>query len=573
MSPPDPLATATAGSLQVPSDWMPASQVRPLVFEDPALVWLEYHGAQSGFQPDQSPYSLLDFIATKSRQFEDKWLQEMAPQAVRVCREAYEVKQAEKVRQTIELMQQGAPVIAQPALWWAPERIYGAPDLIVHSVWLREKFPGLGEAVQGAAGAPHPGHYLVFELKFITNLDSRDKAKNLAAYAAQLRLYTYMLGQLQGSMPRLGYLIARDRVADPLPVEVTSALAGPLDADLAALRDQFIEIKVNGAYYLPWVDAIVASNPANADERWRSAKDTIAREKVPGGDSALLYQVGSVARRGLAEIGYPSLAALLDQEPGAIPLEAIKGLGGKKASQMRAILQANRGKSPVLPPPDLLPPRKPFEFYVDYEFFTNLNVDFERQWPGLEGCEMVFLIGVGWEQDAAWRYETLVAAGEDHRQEWDLFERFIQRLASLTDGAFSDPQRTALYHWTGAEPRQTQRAADRQQLAGGKRSDAPLRRLPWVDLQKVFLDGPVALPGALDYGLKSVAKALGEFDPQFMTHWLAGFDEGLQAMVMGWKAYQAADPLQTQEMRTLTGYLEADCKALWNILRWLRTHA
>jgi uncharacterized protein len=541
---------------------MSASQVRPLILEDPAILWLEHHGAQYGFQPDEPPYSFLDFIAAKSRQFAEKWLQEMAPQAIRVCREASEVRDAEKVRQTYELMRQGAPVIAQPALWWAPERIYGAPDLIVHSAWLREKFPGLGEAAQGAGGAPQPGHYLVFELKFSTRLDSREKARNLAAYATQLRLYTYMLGQLQGSMPRRGYLIARDRVADPLPVEVQSTLAGQLDPDLAALRDQFVEIKVNGAQYSPWKDTIVAANPANADERWRSAKETIAREKVPGGDSALLYQVGAVAKRGLAEIGYPSLAALLDREPEAIPLEAIKGLGGKKAAQIRAILQANRSQSPVLPPSNLLPPRRPFEFYVDFEYFTNLNVDFERQWPDLEGCEMVFLIGVGWEQDAAWRFETLIAAGEDPRQEGELFGRFLQRLASLTGGAFSDPQRTALVHWTGAEPRQTQRAAS-------KRSD---RGLPWVDLQKVFLDGPAALPGALDYGLKSVAKALGEFDPQYQTQWPEGFDEGVQVMVMGWKAYLTADPLQTQEMRTLTGYLEADCQALWNILRWLRTH-
>ncbi|HJW91590.1 MAG TPA: hypothetical protein VJ436_13185, partial [Anaerolineales bacterium] len=102
MPPPDPFTTATAGSLQVPPDWMPVSQVRALVLEDPALLWLEYHGAQYGFQPDESLYSFLEFIAAKSRQFEAKWLQEIAPQAVRVCREASEVRDAEKVRQTLE---------------------------------------------------------------------------------------------------------------------------------------------------------------------------------------------------------------------------------------------------------------------------------------------------------------------------------------------------------------------------------------------------------------------------------------------------------------------------------------
>ena len=119
--------TATQNLTQVPPDWLPASQVRPLIFEDPALLWLEYHGAQFGFQPDTSPYDYLDFIAEKSRQFEAKWLQEMAPAAPVVCRDAHDVTSRSKVEETWELMRQGVPCISQPALWWAPERIYGAP--------------------------------------------------------------------------------------------------------------------------------------------------------------------------------------------------------------------------------------------------------------------------------------------------------------------------------------------------------------------------------------------------------------------------------------------------------------
>src|SRR4030067_3814255 len=154
----------------------------------------------------------------------------MAPEAVRVCRDVSAVRQADKVRQTLELTQQGAPVIAQPALWWAPERIYGAPDLIVHSDWLREKYPGLGEALQGAGNAQQPGHYLAFDLKFSTRLDSREKVRDLAAYAAQLRLYSYMLVKLQGYIPRGGYMVARDRAPAPPPVEITASLDQPLDS-------------------------------------------------------------------------------------------------------------------------------------------------------------------------------------------------------------------------------------------------------------------------------------------------------------------------------------------------------
>jgi uncharacterized protein len=121
---PSSLQAATGGYEQVPDGWMPASRVRPLVLKDPAVIWLEYHGAAHGFQPDDPPYSFQDFVAEKGRQFERAWIERMAPEAVRVCQEEGEVLQADRLRQTLDLMQAGTPAIAGPALWWAG-RIYG----------------------------------------------------------------------------------------------------------------------------------------------------------------------------------------------------------------------------------------------------------------------------------------------------------------------------------------------------------------------------------------------------------------------------------------------------------------
>jgi uncharacterized protein len=224
------LTTATTNLSEIPPDWVAPTQLSPLIFEDPGLVWLEYHGAVHGFQPDEAPYEFGEFIGAKARQFEDKWLQEMAPSAERVCSTSAEVRDPEKVRQTFELLRCGAPVIAQPALWWAPERIYGVPDLLVHSGWLHEKFPALLTEGEARMPAPHldpsvdQGHYRVIDLKFTTKLDGRAKSTDLQNYAVQVRLYTYMLGHLQGYMPQQAYLVARDRITDPLQVEITSQL-------------------------------------------------------------------------------------------------------------------------------------------------------------------------------------------------------------------------------------------------------------------------------------------------------------------------------------------------------------
>jgi hypothetical protein len=570
-----PIAMALGGHQEVPVDWMSATGAQAILLEDPALVWLKYHGQKHGLQPDSSPYEFLDFVAEKGQQFEDAWLDRMAPEAAYVCLDAQEVRSANKVVETFELMQQGIPVIAQAALWWAPERIYGVPDAIVHTSWLAERLPNLIEGIDWQAPAKNlahsdkPGHYVVLDFKFTSRLDSGQKAKVLDCYAAQVRIYSHMLGQLQGVMPAKGFLVARDRVFDPLPVEIKSVLGGPLDDDLTIAHDHFVDIKVNGANYAPWRDAIVASNIAHRDEQWHTAKHIIAHQKMPGRDPGIVYQLGPRAKRDLARKGFPHLDSMLERDPADLPLEACAGLGPANSKRIRAILEANRSGSPLFPRSVSVPPKKEFEFYVDFEYLTNVNVDFERQWPTLDGCEMMFMVGVGWDDHTEWSYETFVARAENHAAERRMVEEFIEFLQDRTGGALLDNDRTSIYHWTLAEVWMARRVAKRH----GYPQSHPLRELPWSDLQQVFLRGPIAIPGAWTFQLKDVTRALGRINPDFDPRWPGDLDQGLRAMVMGWKAYSTSRPLQSPEMDTLRMYLEADCRALWQILKWVRTQA
>jgi uncharacterized protein len=366
-------------------------------------------------------------------------------------------------------------------------------------------------------------------------------------------------------MPTHAYLITRDRFDDPLPVDSSSSLGDSLDEDLAAIRDRFIDIKLHGAQYLPWKDDIVAINLSNQEESWSTAKEIIAREKTPGDDPELVYQIGSKAKQQLFALGYPSIDTLLREDPENIPLEECRGIGRKKAAQIRAVLQANRSGAANVPL-DVTPSKKIHEFFIDYEYFTNVNVDFNSQWPTLDGCEMIFMIGVGWEESGEWRFVVIIAEAETYEAEKEMFRSFLERLEALAGCEMLDGSRTALYHWTSAEVWQTKRAAERFQ----HEEDHPLRKLPWCDLQKLFLNGPIGMPGAWSYGLKEITKALGKYNPDFVTCWPEELAEGLNAMVLGWRAFEKVEPVQSEEMKTLSQYLEADCKALWQILKWLR---
>jgi len=542
-----PFKIATSSHQQVPLDWMPATQVRPFVFEDPAVIWLQYYGKKYDFQPDTSPYEFIDFIGKKGQQFEKKWIQKKAPGAVHVCSEASYIRSAKKVQETWELMLNGTAVIAQPALWWAPERVYGVPDLIVHTSWLRNKFSDLLSEFESQAIALNlgskgiPGHYIVFDIKFTTKLDNPRKVKDLENYAAQVRIYSYILGHLQGFMPQRAFLITRDRISNPLPVNISSTLNLPLDDDLASMRDKFVEIKLNGMNYTPWQDDIVESNIKHQDDQWHTAKSIIANERVPGRDLSLLYQISLNRKHQLADLGFPNLSSMLSVAPQSIPFENCHGLGPKNSKRIRAILQANRSGSPLPPPTNIIPTKKRSEFYVDFEYFTNVNVDFNSQWPNLEGCEMIFMVGVGWEDCDCWSFKTFIVEAEDHSHERKILEEFLKFLQSQTEGSLTDDARTVLYHWTSAEVWQSRNASDRQQFPDSH----SLRKLPWYDLQKVLLNGPSSVPGAWGYGLKKVAKALGKLNPEFDPHWPGDLDEGLRAMVMGWKAYQTTRPLES----------------------------
>lgn len=566
------LDKALGGHKKAPNNLMSASQVRPFIYEDPGIVWLKFHGKEHGLLPNGTTlYEFTDFIFAKGREFEDKWIKEIIGNAARVCEEAYEVRSPEKVIKTFELMQEQTPVIAQAAIWWAPEKIYGVPDLLIHTSYLLEEPNGILDETEKRElrelikGNNNEGFYIVFDLKFTTKLDGTNKATDLVNYAAQVRIYSYILGHLQGYMPNKSYLITRDRITSALPVPIISKLNQPLDQDLADIRDLFLEIKLNGQKYVPWKDPIVAINIHNQDDQWGDAKKEIAWNKIPGKDAGLLYQIGSKAKVDLAGFGFANLDSMLGIKPANIPFEECSGLGSAKSKRIRAVLEANKSGNPVIPPSSVVSAKKPYEFFVDFEYFTNINVDFEKQWPTLEGCEMIFLIGVGWEENEEWKFKTFTAAKEDQQEELKMIEEFIEFLKTKTGSSvLSD---TVLYHWSPAEVSQSKSVAKRHQLA----NTHLFLNLPWYDLRKVFHDGPASIPGAWGFGLKEVAKSLAKLYPQYDPQWPGDLAEGLSAMVMGWKAYENEKPLETKELSIITEYLEADCKALWNVLKWVRS--
>lgn len=563
----DPLAAATAGRQKIPPDWMPASATRSLIQSDPGVIWLEWYGDKLGFRQDKSEYSFDDFVLAKGRALEKKWLEEFAAGAPRVCEHDYEVHMVEKLRETLNLMKARQAIIVHPAIWWGPEKIFGVPDLIVLSTWLNEHFSGViqsNEVTPGHMLSEGEGHYVAADIKVKTKLNEDKTA--LAIATSQLEIYSYILGHLQGYMPQSALAFCRDCVAAPIVIPITSRLTESLGSPNAEYRVHWSDIRGNGEKYVPWQDPVVEVNLGCATEEWGSAKKVIATERTPGGDPTQVFRITLPHKHTLSTLGINSLNDMLAMDPQNVPLDKCKGIGsGTFARQIRAILQANRTGRPVRPS---APPRKlAHEFFVDYEYFDNLNFDCDKQWPTLEGCEMVFMVGVSFEQNGKLLHKSFVAEIESHEAERQIMLDFAAFMQGIVGRDLSDPNATAIYHWTPPEQWQTVKAADRANLP----PDHVLRHLPWIDLCKTFSDGPIAIPGALTFKLKHVANALGAMDAAYDPKWPEELAEGLQAMVMAWRAFASGDAKSSKELPLLVQYLEADCRALWQILRWLRS--
>lgn len=546
----DALRVLLQNQTVVGNDWLPPTKIRSLYLNDPAAIWLEHHGAAHGFVPETLSYAFIDFLAEKGHQFEMAWLQRVAPNAIQVCVEPYEGREAHRVAQTLDLIEAATPVIAQPALWWPAERIFGTPDLIVLSSWFRQQYPEMGHLVGETE------HYVVLDLKFSSNLEKREKAADLSCYSAQTRMYSYMLGQIQGVMPQHAFLITRDRLHNPIAIPIEAQLEQPLDADIRQNCERYFEIVRDGGQYLPWNDPIVQLNPNVNDERWSKARTQI-RQRQPGGEMLRLWNIGAAAQQKLVKAGITTLSSLMNAASQSLP----KGVM-KYPDPMKAIMQANH-TGLAQRAQGIAPATKPYEFFVDFEFFSNLNVNFEQQWPTLQGTPMIFMIGIGWLANGQWHYHECIAEREDHAAEQAILAEFIAVLQAQTNHQLDQ---AVLYHWHNAEPVECRHAATRHQLP----SDHLLLNLPWFDLKNVLVDNACAVPGAWDYSLKSIAKALAVLDAQYDPAWPSDLADGSQAQLVGWYAYRQPNPRTSAEMQLLSRYLEADCRATWKILAWLR---
>jgi hypothetical protein len=548
---------ATGGMDTICSDAMPASGIRPLIFDDAGLLWLEHHGeAEEGFKRDGGRYKLLPFLGKLGNEFEAAYIRNEAPEAKRLLEHDWEVRKSVAFEKTLDHLKKKTQFMWKAALWWTPAQIYGVADAIVHTSWLYKRYPHLKPAQREA------DHFVIIDFKFSQKLETTAKRADLEHATNQVRIYSYILGHLQDHMPARGYVISRDTVDAPIVVDIDLELNQPLDEELTDLRTAYLDIKVRGSDLRPWTDRQVALNPSNKqDEPWHDAKTEILKERVKPKSLLMLPGVGPETARKMRLHGYKNIDDLLKRNIDRLKFEEVEGIYPAMAERLRAVLKANKTGEASPIPTDLVPRRMDIEIHIDTEYFSNLNVDFDKDWPLLSGTPIIFMIGCRYKESGEWKFKRFTVAEESFAAEEVMLRKFLAFLRQK--GVFDPSKQVALYCWSNAEASACRQAAQRH--------DFPqLDNLPFIDLLKVFKDGPIALPGMWSFGLKEVAEALGDYAPHYRVEWPDGLDSGQNAQIAAWTAFDADEPLKTPEMRLIAEYLEQDTTALDRILAWLR---
>ena len=610
--------------------WVSAGRTRNWMLGDPLIDWLQLYGKNRDYIPKQElagydkDLDFLEFIFEQGREFEAGILRLFSEQyeVTTVAQDYREISRLDKAEETFETMKRGVPIIYQAVLWDAHNMNYGSPDFLVRSDVLHHMFPKSISEQESAASAPDLGangwHYLVVDTKFTTlhlNASGTELANegSAPAYKAQLYIYNRMLGRLQGFEPPESYLLGRGwqrrqggdthrgsnamEQLGPIPQNGTVA-NGVLIADAVEEALHWLHrVRTEGEDWQLLPEPSVPElypNMSNADDadmmleirpaelepgfgeeesvgQWIGVKKWLAGELK---ELTQLWQVG-VAKRKEAHA-----AGIYRWDDPHITPAAVGVNGPKTGPTLGQLLLVNTDSGQPVRPSRIEKTRNEWhaipvvEFYVDFEFCSDLNDDFSTL-PEKGGQPLIFMIGCGHLEKAEWQFKSLVANSLTEEEELRIIREWVVHMSAVRDRLDPTNRKPRIIHWSHAEPTVLANAYNSARARHQERADWP--ELSWYDfLAKVIREEPVVVQGALGFGLKAVANAMHSHNI-IETNWTDSPVDGLGAMVGAWRCDEQARQkgmLMTELplMDEIARYNEVDCKVMMEIARYLRAN-
>jgi hypothetical protein len=530
-----------------------ATEVRNYIMKDTLVDWLKLYGK------NRSPAG-FSFLKETGIQFEKDIISKID------CVTVSDKITDESCIRTVQLMNEGVPYIHSAPFRNYKNSTHGIIDLLVRCDYLKKLVKFVPDIVQmKAPNLSCSYHYVVVDIKFST-LPLRSDGEHLLnsgsypSHKSQVWIYTDAIGEIQGYLPRYGYILGRRwgytkqgiKMSGTDPFDRLGVIDyHDIDKDTISRTGEalnwIIDLKKNGSGWTlyPPSRTELYPNMCIDSKEWNGEKEKVAEEL---GDITQIWHCGiknreKALKEGVTSWRNPKCTAKL------------LGIGGTVGYVVDKILEVNRGSALMLPQEiktDLYNwKERENEVFVDFETFCDVFSQGKS--------DQIFLIGIFYRNS----YKSFIAKEATLEEEYRIMNEFVEYLKSL-----DNPK---LWHWS-ADQMIWNRAESRQaSLADPVKSQHITENWAlkdWCDACRLFLAEPIVVKGCYSFGLKDIAEAMykhGMIKSEIISNCRSGFDAGILAR----QAYDSKEKMEAV-LGDIEKYNEFDVKVLSEILEYLR---
>ncbi len=501
----------------------------------------------------------------------------------------------EKFNETIKLMKNGVPIIYQGVLHDYENSTYGLPDLIVRADYINKLMGyNLIDPEEESIGSPKLGvkwHYKIIDIKHSNIQLTADNthiqnSESIPAYKGQLYIYTRCLNNILGVSVNKAYIWGKKYSSESCKVvtHTTNFLNKLATIDYDNFDKHYIE-KVNMA--VNWIKTLRSEGknwslvpipsrselfPNMKNEKDSSYKHVKKQLSESINEITQVWQCGFKRRQQAHQNKVFSWS-----DPNCTSQKM--GFGTTKIGKtVDAICSINRQEEIKIAPTKVLydrpnwikAPNDTVEFYLDFETLnSNFGSIIKDGCIGYNSNQYIFMIGVGYSNNGNWTFKNFVMEHKDNNSEYKMYTDFL----SWINNVLKEQKKTKakMYHWSYAEVGMLKNFKSRQ--INQQFNDS---HISFYDLNAVFINEPITIVGALDFSLKTIAKAM--YNNGFIkSNWDTSSvcSNGLNAMILANKLYETVKSDINQEpiMKEICYYNEIDCKVMWEIHNYIKTNA
>lgn len=585
--------------------WVSATATKNYMLKDPILDWLKLHSKklvnkkpsyrrlvrEALHEKDNDFLNFTPFIMKKGCTFEEKvdaLIKKKFPNHIDIGAGYGTARSEEKFRQTKRAIFKGVPIIFSGVLRNQKDQTFGVPDIIIRSDYINKltSIKSIDNPTFKAPKLKGNYHYLIIDIKFSTLCLTADgihllNQNMIPCYKAQTLIYTRALAEIQGYNPQKAFILGRrwkytsqgEIYTGESCFERLATINFMLkDSQFVSQTDEAIQwqrsVRKDGSKW----DPLQMNNPNlfpnmsnSKDFPWTEIKYRICDETK---DITKLWMCGTKHRKIAHQKGIYQWS-----DPCCTPENL--GVNGPVTSKvLNKILEINHQSKELISPKKIKNNMKDWqseyelEFFVDFETINDVVMNDFSNLPISESENLIFEIGVGYiDRRGVWIYKPFIVNDLTDDEEFRICSEFIEYVAKLIE-LYNFEGTPPFFHWSHAEPNAWEKICEKYNQPNWDLSQG------WVDMLKPFKEEPIVIKDVFSFSLKNVVHGMNKHK-MINLKWDTACSDGTNAMIAAYRAKLESNtksiPMEkTSYMKDVTRYNEIDCRAIYEIVKYLR---